>query len=341
MSLRVREAPCSIFDHLVFPVIAFILIFLLKLQSSHGTALAVMAINLVRPLLHFFLGLAFKKRMFTPNPARPHSLSQWCQWILVFVALGHSVFQSGFEETFSRETMEEVFYLVLVGFAFDGLKIFKAPDKQEILERAVEENPALIDIGAASSDSFWYGYLADVLPQTDILPGFQNRQIMRGDNNLGTVESPMTAPLHLIPKLFILVSSDVPEGKIEDNISQFQQACPTLTPTGIVIAPLSVDRAGVKGRELGKHSLYTITCGEVKHLFAMEWASPCRTMQKMGMPEEDLNIQIEALYERLTKVCKGRPGGEHVEFILGRTSKEALKALHVRISSEMSTVSSN
>ncbi len=252
---------------------------------------------------------------YTRRPPSPcGGLSLYVSWLVVGgIVVG---FWSGGMDWSFEDLVENV----LVAFLTSGFSLLRPHGDAQILERAVSDKPAAIDVGAASAQSFWSGYLEDVLED------FRGRIIRGpGDSVHGTMgRSSLEAGVFLFPRLVILIpqNCDVIDD-IEGNLPRMREHCPTLTLTNKFVKDVVVHRAGVQGRSMGKHCIYSIEAGGRKTLFPMEWATPCRTMEKMRMSTSDLAIQVEAFHHRLLYL----KGDKDVVFVHAETLEEALKAM--------------
>lgn len=321
--------PCALADFIL--AVASFIVLLIAFKGKLGLAPALVCVIIAQVVCQMghMLIMWFRTRRFPPLDdivAPPN----WT-WVLVFVA---AMLDSVFGH--SSWTVEDMTKNIFIAFLTSGFSLMRQYDHPQILERAVSDSLSAIDVGAGSAQSFWSGYLED------ILKNFRDREIHGPENSVcGTIgHTSFDTSLFLYPRLIILVplNCDMVDN-IEESLPRLRNHCPTLMLTPWSVKDFVVDRAGVRSRSMGKHSIYSIDTGVSKTLFAMEWATPCRTMKKMNMSSNELAIQVEAFYHRLLHLRQTKKGPQlqperDVVFVCEKTMEEALAAMHRLLTEE-------
>lgn len=173
--------------------------------------------------------------------------------------------------------------------------------------------------GRVSARGYYHGYLRDIACGENTMARRFARADLASDRTLDGVRL-------VSDRLFVLETFD---GDVD------MVAPPAwLRDAGAALPPVVLDRAGVRGRQMGKHTLYRFDdprYGAVA--VAMEFATPIRTMDRaMEECPEDLAPAVGAFHLELTRLLAASDGGNTgVVLVLGNTQAGALALLRDKV----------
>lgn len=178
----------------------------------------------------------------------------------------------------------------------------------------------LVARGQALAESFWAGYLKDVAcGDVTVAERFAAANLQ---------QSPALDGCRLVEgKLFILEPRD---GNVD---LQPQPGADGLRPSDARVPGIVLNRAGVVGRTMGTHTIYTFGHPEFGTVaVAMEFATPIRTMRLVleecphtGLYE--LPPNVDCFHSTLEDLKKDKVGGGDVVLILGDTQDDTVRLL--------------
>jgi len=211
---------------------------------------------------------------------------------------------------------KKLMFAVLVGLFLEFFK--QGGSRLEVLEAAVSHTVVLGDAGSVAAWSFWSGYLQDVLV------GFSNRvyqdELIVANVNVTRSSAPRSSnnplllslgdddngtPMYLFNMLFILVPHQPHPGARQFHADIQSHVLNTDYPEEAALSARQVDRSGVLGRAIGRHSVRRIEIDETICFVMFEFASPCRTLSLNDhLTDAQVALQCEAFYHTLRDIWR-------------------------------------
>eukprot|EP00052_Salpingoeca_macrocollata_P004296 m.40545 g.40545 ORF g.40545 m.40545 type:complete len:363 (+) comp14123_c0_seq3:1261-2349(+) len=218
---------------------------------------------------------------------------------------------------------------------------FTKPKELDTIERATSDDPGMLDVGAASAQSIWSGYLEIILSN-----GAMDARKIRHQTqpcDCGTLGHPSPefknvygANSIVLPVLFELapLDGDVPEGvATEAELAIHFPECESLkVHPELHVEPVTNDRAGVKGRSYGQHTVYSLlrsdSDDDARVFFPMEWATPISTVKSMNLEDSMLRVQLKAFCARFDQLVSQSQNHSHeIKLVKGLSRGDVGRAI--------------
>uniref|UniRef100_UPI00406992DB Endolysin,Stimulator of interferon genes n=1 Tax=Salpingoeca macrocollata TaxID=1924736 RepID=UPI00406992DB len=206
---------------------------------------------------------------------------------------------------------------------------------------AYGSDPGMLDVGAASAQSIWSGYLEIILSN-----GAMDARKIRHQTqpcDCGTLGHPSPefknvygANSIVLPVLFELapLDGDVPEGvATEAELAIHFPECESLkVHPELHVEPVTNDRAGVKGRSYGQHTVYSLlrsdSDDDARVFFPMEWATPISTVKSMNLEDSMLRVQLKAFCARFDQLVSQSQNHSHeIKLVKGLSRGDVGRAI--------------